>query len=245
MPNNYHLKRTGWDAPSGMCCISRTLRAGSSCCNNSEQTCSSNPPSAQFCAQFSLSATPPGQTRKAACPGLSSVAAWLNWEGSVCLKLVIQPWKEGCGTTTKVDCAPHCGWNYFFWPQGFEFGHSAVQVGVTNQAPVPSRLRPLSHYHPPETVNPGCLQNFARQFLLYKKGSTFETWGWHFLHSLPANHMHGISSLFVFAEWNGMAHQSLIFFNAVWGMWNNNKGCLRSTLWMQVRVLKTHTSANH
>ena len=82
---------TGWDAPGGMCCISRTLRAGSSCCNNSEQTCSSNPPSAQFCAQFSLSATPPGQTRKAACPGLSSVAAWLNWEGSVCLKLVIQP----------------------------------------------------------------------------------------------------------------------------------------------------------
>ena len=85
-PNN-HPKRTGWDAPGGMCCISRTLRAGSSCCNNSEQTCSSNPPSAQFCAQFSLSATPPGQTRKAACPGLSSVAAWLNREGSVCLCL--------------------------------------------------------------------------------------------------------------------------------------------------------------
>ena len=54
---------------------------------------------------------------------------------------------EGFGTTTKVDCAPHCGCNYFLYPwiQSFEFGHSTVQVGVTNQAPVPTRLRPLSH----------------------------------------------------------------------------------------------------
>ena len=35
--------------------LTRTLRAGNSCCNNSEQTCSSNPPSAQKCSIFPFS----------------------------------------------------------------------------------------------------------------------------------------------------------------------------------------------
>ena len=61
-------------------------------------------------------------------------------------------------------------------------------------------------HQPPESINPGCLQNIAKQFFLYEKGSLLETLGWQFLRSLPVDVEHGLGLHFVFfgkMNWSG------------------------------------------